>query len=643
MKKILILAVLALSLIFVMPVSAQVPEEVIKNFDSQITIDSDGSMIVAETITVHSEQIEIQHGIYRDFPTKYKDNLGNNYNVGFELISVRRDGLDTKYDTAGLSNGIRIYIRDKNVDLEVGDYVFEIIYRTTGQLGFFADHDELYWNVTGNGWSFPIERASAEVTLPAGISADQIKLEGYTGYTGDKGKNFTSSIQEGQAVFATNSFMPAQSGLTIVVGWPKGFVLEPTAQEKQSKFIRDNAGVAIMFVGVIAVFLYYFIFWFKRGKDPQKGTIIPMYEPPQGMSPAVMGYLSRMGFRNELLVAQIINSAVKGQIKIDKGGLYYKLTKLIGDQEAEELLAEDKLIIENLFDGRDHIEIKPSRHVEISDTIQELTYYLKSNFGKYFSSNLVFVVIGVIASLAIFAGGIFFSDHVMMLPVLFFLGFWLSGWTVGVAVLVYKVFTGWKSIIKGDRQAVTISSTVVLTIFSIPFVVGEVVVSAVFLGMAGPFAILAVILLALINGIFAVLLKAPTVEGRKIMDEIDGFKWFLSVTEKDRMNFFNPPEKTPELFEKYMPYALALGVENKWSEQFTEVFNRLHNEGHDYSPIWYSGAVLAGFSAGTFASSLSSSMGSSISSASSAPGSSSGFGGGGSSGGGGGGGGGGGC
>jgi uncharacterized membrane protein len=156
-------------------------------------------------------------------------------------------------------------------------------------------------------------------------------------------------------------------------------------------------------------------------------------------------------------------------------------------------------------------------------------------------------------------------------------------------------------------------------------------------------AVLALILLT--NVLFYHLLKAPTRLGRRVMDEIDGFAEYLSVAEKDRMNLLNPPERTPELFERFLPYALALGVEQAWGEQFSDVLaaasvaeTRSHSS---YRPHWYSGSTFNAGNFGNFASSLGSGFSGAISSASTAPGSSSGSGGGGSSGGGGGGGGGG--
>jgi uncharacterized membrane protein len=147
-----------------------------------------------------------------------------------------------------------------------------------------------------------------------------------------------------------------------------------------------------------------------------------------------------------------------------------------------------------------------------------------------------------------------------------------------------------------------------------------------------------IVLLVGINIIFGWLVRAYTVEGRKIVDEIEGFKWFLSVTEKERLTFHNPPQQTPELFEKMLPYALALGVEHEWAQQFASVFAKLENQGVNYAPVWYYGSMTH-FTPDGFASEIGKTFTGVVSSSATPPGSSSG--GGGFSGGGGGGGGGG--
>jgi uncharacterized membrane protein YgcG len=148
-------------------------------------------------------------------------------------------------------------------------------------------------------------------------------------------------------------------------------------------------------------------------------------------------------------------------------------------------------------------------------------------------------------------------------------------------------------------------------------------------------------LLVLTNLLFYHLLKAPTLAGRRVMDKIEGFKMYLGIAEKDRLNSMYGPERTPELFEQYLPYALALDVEQAWAEKFASVLHAAGKEGAQYHPAWYSGAAWGALGASGFVSRLGGAVSEAISSASHAPGSSSGSGGGGSSGGGGGGGGGG--
>jgi uncharacterized membrane protein YgcG len=161
------------------------------------------------------------------------------------------------------------------------------------------------------------------------------------------------------------------------------------------------------------------------------------------------------------------------------------------------------------------------------------------------------------------------------------------------------------------------------------------------IGAMTPLAALVFVLNAGVHALFAYLLKAPTTRGRALLDKLEGFRLYLDVAEKDDLNIAHPPEKTPELFERYLPFAIALGVEQAWAEQFTQVFARMRAEqGRDYRPGWYAGDFSSA-RLGSFSKDIGRGFTSAISSAASPPGSSSGGGGGGFSGGGGGGGGGG--
>jgi len=178
-----------LALLWAAPAAAQT--EGIRSFDSRITVNSDGSMQVVETIVVESAGVDIVHGIYRDFPVHYKDPAGIRKSVLFDIVRVRRDGNTEPYHTEDKGDMVRVYFGSSSYDLPPGAHTYQFAYRVNRELGFFRDHDELYWNVTGNAWKFPIDVATATVVLPANVRNLVTGLGGYTGYEGDKGQAYS--------------------------------------------------------------------------------------------------------------------------------------------------------------------------------------------------------------------------------------------------------------------------------------------------------------------------------------------------------------------------------------------------------------------------------------------------------------------
>jgi len=555
-------------------------QERILNYHSDITINKNSSMKVTETIKVQASGDEIKRGIYRDFPTKYKDKYRNNFNVNFKILSIKRDGQTEPYHTANMLNGVRIYIGQEDVFLNPGTYTYKISYQTKWQLGFFSSHDELYWNVTGNGWIFPIDLVSATVHLPKDIPTNRVNLDGFTGHSGSQEKFFTTKVEMGNDYFfQTTKSLESYENLSIVIGWPKGYIDEPSGSQQLLRFFVNNLGTVASLIWLIIILIYYLLAWSKVGRDPQKSAIMPNYTSPLNLSPAAVRYIQRMSYDDKIFTSSLINLAVKGQVKInEKSKKNYLVMKNVetrhGASKKLDLSAEEKLVFDNLLGQEDEIELKNENY----QTIQKAKNTLKKSLANQFHKKYFFSNIGY------FVGGLAIS--------------------ILVGVLVFLIAT------------LTANMAIVALVGVIIFI---------------------------INFIFLLLLRAPTIEGRKVMDNIEGFQWFLTATEKDRLNFRNPPERTPELFEQLLPYALALGVEQKWSEQFNDVFARLKKQGTDYHPIWYMGNSWNITHAAAFSESLGSSFSHTISASAMPPGSSgsSGFGGGGSSGGGGGGGGGG--
>lgn len=552
-----VLICLLLLFVFMQPTVYKASDiEVIKSFHSDIVINKDSTMEVTETIKIVSAGENIKHGIFREFPTRYNDNNGNNYNVGFNVISVTRDGNNEEYEVSQEDNGKKITIGSKDVILANGEHTYTIVYTTNRQLGYFNNNDQLFWNVTGNGWGFPIEEASASVTIPKALDNSTSSLGGYTGIKGSTEKNLEYSIDtNGNAFFKTTKVLNAEEGLSIIVTFPKGIVNEPSASDIASYWVRDNTGTLVICIGAAVSLCIYLFGWIKYGRDPKKGTIIPLYAPPGDLPPEDLRYIRNMGgYDNKILTAAIINMAVNECIMIeetkDKSRKEYTITKI--EENSTRLSAVEEVMYKVMPET---LELKHEYNPAIPKIIEKLRNELSRTYkNTYFNSNSGFLLAGIaIALISAFVGFIIFNDSL-----------------------------------------------------------SEVVV------------IPGIILLAE-HFVFWFLLKAPTVEGRKLLDEIEGFKLFLSFTEKDRLNLLNPPDQTPELFEKYLPYALALDVEQKWSKQFSRMFSQMEEDGIAYSPLWYTGSAWDINNAANFSDSFNKSFSTEISSASVSPGSTSGF------------------
>jgi hypothetical protein len=609
--------------------------ERIRDFKSFIVVHPDATMTVTETITVNANGQQIKRGIIREFPTTYTDRFGNTIKVGFDVKEVLKNGKPEPYHLESVRNGEKIYIGQKDVYLPSGIYTYTIKYDTDRQLGYFTDFDELYWNVTGNGWTFPIDHAEAVVVLPEG--AKILKSAAYTGPTGSKGQDYRVSFDHaGNIVFATTGGLAPREGLTIAVSWPKGMVAAPSGKEKLGWFLRDNLPNFLAVFGLLGTFAYFLVVWFRVGRDPAGGNIIPLFTPPQGFSPPAVRYLMRMGYDQKAFAAAVVDMAVKGYLKIEENDDEYTLTRTSVDRS--NLDNGESLLGTTLFQNKDVLVMKNTNHRVINEARTALQKSLDKEINNiYFHTNRASFFWGAVLAILTLAAVILTAAEATAIFALL----WLSGWSVACVFLAAMVYRNWQGARSGHHLHFgKIFTALASTLFALPFFAGEVFGLGLFgLSISVP-AGLAFALLVFINALFYYLLKAPTLKGRQVMDQVEGFKMYLSVAEKDRLNMLNPPEKTPQLFEKYLPYALALNVENEWSEQFAEVLAKAQVDGQAYSPSWYQGSSWNNFGTSGFSDSLGGAFAAAIASSAAAPGSSSGSGGGGSSGGGGGGGGG---
>jgi uncharacterized membrane protein YgcG len=609
-------------------------EERILRFVSDVTVQRNGDLDVVETIRVQAEGNEIRRGILRDFPTTYRDDRGGSVVVGFDVESVTRDGQNEPFEIESLANGKRIRIGSADTLLSPGPHDYVIRYRTTRQIGFFDGFDELYWNATGTGWTFPIDVAEARITLPEAVPFGNTAI--YTGQQGDRGQDArVVSKDPGRIVFRTTAPLPAHNGLTVAAAWPKGVVEPPSQSRRTVWWLKDNIGAIFALLGGAGGLLYLLQAWRKAGRDPKPGPIIPLFTPPEGLSAAATRYISEMDFDDRVFTAAILDLGVKGQLKIADSDKTLVVTRMPGGKT---IAAPEAAAAQALFRSRGEISLVQSNHATLSNAKATLARGLEKAYsGTVFNMNSGWLTGGVLITVAAYA--------------LAAIGLVIAMGENGMVAAFSLVFLSVPSIVvgltlrslRGSPWYKRIFVLLFIGIFALAF--GGAGLGVFLSAVRSPIDLVVLVLpfalLPMLASAFS-WMRAPTPEGQKLRDAIAGFRQYLGIAEEHRLEMLHPPEKTPELFERYLPYAVALDVENAWAAKFAGILAAAGATAAVSS--WY--IASGNRDVGSLVDRLGSGLSQTVAAASTAPGSSSGSGGfsgssgGGSSGGGGGGGGG---
>ena len=627
----------ACGLLLLVVASLAQAEERITAFESTLAIQADGTLQVTEAIRAFAEGNQIKRGIFRDFPTDYRDNHGTRVQVAFDVTSVTRDGSPEKFFTERKGNGVRLYIGDKDVTIPPGEHAYVIRYRTTRQIGFFDEHDELYWNVTGNGWIFPIEAASADVTLPTAVPAAKLRMEGWTGYQGSTGKAIEASVRDGGGFIRAKRALGPEEGLTLALSFPKGLIGPPSAWRQLGWWASDNRGVFATLLGFFGLWIFYLQRWWRFGRDPAAGVVMPEYEAPDNLPPSVLRYVRDMKFDPSMFVSDLMHLAQRGYVRITND-TKFQLEKLREPDMAEPIGAA---LMAGLFSKQKIVKLETGAHKVLGSARGKHKRALEAgNAGRWFERNDKTMSIGILVSTVAMAVGIWLQrDPGEAIPGTIAALILATAAAIGVRQLWIALRSeGWASFkhVLGALFALAIAAAAGL---ALAVVSGTILFAAI----AG---------LALTNPLFTILMRAYTAEGRKLVDRIEGFTNYLAVAEKDDLARMKAPPMTGEVFAKFLPYAQALGVEKAWADKLVDALGEAGATEAMHASIntWYPSRTALDRSPHKIADDLGSSFSSAISSASTPPGSSSGGssggssssgGGGGSSGGGGGGGGGG--
>lgn len=573
-------------------------EEYFDRYQSDIAVAKNGTLTVTETIRVYAEGNKIRRGIYRDFPLTFVDAEGREREVGFEILSVERDGRPEPYRTESIRRGIRIYFGSAEVLLDPGFHQYRLTYETTRQIRFFDTHDELFWNVTGTEWAFPIHRASATVTLPEGVRAEELTV--FTGPFGATGKDARAENGGNRATFETTRELGPEEGLTIGVKMPSGSIDRPTATEERALFFKDNRDLFLAFGGLVLVIGYYLWAWLSVGRDPPRGVVVPRWDAPDGMSPALVNYIDEKGFGGQgwtAISASFLNLAVKGLVELQDLKTSIVVTRT-DKPAAGDLPTGEKGLLGALGAAGTSLAIDKSNGKRVQTLGRDFREAMeKEHRRKYYLANWPQVVGGILLTLAGLAALLLFGSLPEEGVVLVILPVFASVFVSIFAVALGQNFKRAKSL--GARifavaiiafvgfVFLTVFGGIGLALFATRAAAGQLPLFAAVGGIVAT------------NLVFFFLMGAPTPLGRRMMDGIEGLRQYLTLAEKDRMNMAGAPEMSPRHFETLLPYAVALGVEKPWSQTFDRWLLAAAAAGAAtaYGPAWYHGDS---FSSGSF-------------------------------------------
>ena len=553
--------------------------ERVLSFHADIEVDTSSIITVKESIKIYATGIIFKRGITRSIPVEKIDSAGNTRVLDYKILSVEKDGEVSKYHTDESNGKITIYVGEKSVFLNDGEHDYTITYRMSGQIGFFNDHDEIYWNVNGFGWDLPFDQVSSRITLPT--SGEIIQNACYTGSYGSNSSNCSSTILSDNSIRFNAENINARENLTVAVGFKKGIVRQPPPPPPPTFFQKFGLLVVSGLISFLLLFYYGFT-WLKFGVDPVKPTVYPQFDVPENLTPASVGMIDKQRYYGDLITGSILNLAVNGFVKIEEDfenhlfGLFkskrYLIHKLRSD--TQEPQNEEGVLLSKLFSSNSTLVLDGKYDKKVESAVKGFKSSLRKQHNSLIYQGMNFK-------------------------------YWLAPILTIIAYIFFFIFLA-SNYFKGENDGLVFFLFILVNIIF-------------FL-------------------IYQYIIRKPTLEKLKLKSLIDGFKMYMSAAEEKQIAHFNPPDLTPEIFEKLLPYALVLGAEDVWGEKFQNLIDKSIID-QNYHPTWYVGNIV-NFSA--FNHSLNSSLSNSISNSATPPSSSSsGSGGGGFSGGGGGGGGGG--
>ena len=496
------------------PAAAQERSLDIQEMNVRIVVTRGGDVSVTERFVVHfSGQ---WNGIYRSIPVEYDGPAGLNYTLRLQVESVTDDaGMPLRHEVerAGDSRRIKMWVPEARD----ATHTIVLTYRADNALRFFEEHDELYWNVTGAQWDFPISRVTAEVILPEDVTGIRT-----TAFEGAHGSTESAGVEQTGSIVTVRGREPLgfRRDLTLAVAWNPGVITRPTATQKAAALFASNS----VLLAPLLAFMLMFTAWRRYGRDPDPGSVFVRYEPPPELTPAEAGTMidDRADVRD--ITATLVDLAVRGFVRIreqTKEQLFglissrdYEIT-LLNPEQWPRLKPHERALLQAL-----------SVH---SHDDRVLLSELKNEFYKHLPEIRKHLTRSLVDS-----------------------GFYVSNPAI--------VRGAWIAVAAIAGAAVLFGSGALAARFHVSPVAAAVAAAAT----------------ALVIAVFGWLMPRRTMDGARTHTWLRGFEEFLGRVEKDRLERL---VESPAVFEKFLPYAMAFGVETNWARAFEGLATQ--------PPTWY--------------------------------------------------------
>lgn len=557
--------------------------DTIKDFKSNIKIETNSVIDVTEQITMRIDDFG-KHGTIRQIPNRKKDSENRVFESKFSVYDCKINGRSAQFVAEVQGDHISIRIGDGAVILEPGLYTFTIAYKATRQIGFFDKYDELYWNVTGDMWNMPIEKASCTVELPAGNKKFR-SLEWYRGARGESGY-----MQNGQRLantVCTTKGLNAREGLTVCYTFDKGLVTEPAPYFGAMKTIENIA----LAVAILSFVLFAFLIFHAITHKKQE-VVIPIWDIPREITPSISRYVNFAKCGQTALSADIIFLATKGYIKIkeneEKSGFSIftttkrnlslecikPLDEVMNDPELSEDLRD---IMKELFADDNTISLTDENGETFVNLLENVQFHAQTFLHGKTISKAFYPALQL---------GLFAIGFLALLP------FWGEDMTafgaVALACLVpcvigYSALSSLCIVPRAKKKGAFFVFVALVFIYGMALMIFSAFVSEFQVYAKTLFALM----LSSLPIIFSALL-ARDYNSRGLADfaKVKGIELFLDMAEKERIKFFESYDKdfaSPKAqYERFLPYAVALGVAKTWGEKFATCLKEI-----SYVPTWY--------------------------------------------------------